>query len=685
MTDIINGKRLAESQEDANKKQKLENEPVVKGLKESDVGITQFINQSIQSGFLGLLKQKYTDFLVNEIDTNGNVVHLEDEGIDLGKSRKEKQFEKRQQERAELQDKTPEEVEQIKEQKRLEALNKPKYELSEENRKELLTLITEEELKNIETLFSTGDNTETTTQFNDKTTRTKLHQLLRQSFQGKLETVTSPENTFRISIAKNSKGGAQRRHPQESINHVDENGVLNYGLGPFKNFLHFTVYKENRETMEVAGTISKFLRIQSKNIRFAGTKDRRGVTCQRFAIFKGKVVRVSQLNKGLKNVVLGGFSYEDHNLDLGDLKGNEFIITIRNVKPLIPGQDVDEVIKSGFSTLKEQGFINYYGMQRFGTFSVSTHIYGIELLKGNWKAAAELLLSEQDVVAPDSAEARSIWAETNNPSLALKKMPPRCTAEHSILKTLVNEPLNDDEEYGSQSYFKSIMAIPRNLRVMYAHAYQSYIWNKVVSKRIELFGTTVVVGDLVINDEIEKPTAEVDENGDVFEEDVASKDFVKVKALTKQDIEAGKYNIFDVVLPSPGFDVVYPTNEQLKQVYIDEMAKDGLNPDDMQRRVKEFSLSGSYRNIMSKPGNLDYEIVNYEDDSVQLVNTDLEILQAKKNGEQLGRTVKQEGGSKKAVILRMQLGVSSYATMALREFMKADTSRFSDNLNVVEQ
>lgn len=685
MADVMNGKRLADGAETVIKKQKLENQPVVKGLQERDVGITQFLNQSTKSGFLGLLKQKYTDFLVNEIDMNGNVVHLEDEGIDLGKSKKERQIEKRQQERAELQDKSPEEVEQIKEQKRLEALNKPKYELSEEHRLELLTLITEEELKNIETLFSTGDNTETKTRFDEKATRTKLHQLLRQAFQGKLETVTSPENTFRISIAKNSKGGAQRRHPQESINHVDENGVVNYGLGAFKNYLHFTVYKENRETMEVAGTIAKFLRIQSKNIRFAGTKDRRGVTCQRFAIFKGKVVRVSQLNKGLKNVVLGGFTYEDHNLDLGDLKGNQFTITIRDVKSLDPDQDVESVIKSGFNTLKEQGFINYYGMQRFGTFSVSTHTYGIELLKGNWKAAAELLLSEQDVVAPDSAEARSIWAETGNPSLALKKMPPRCTAEHSILKTLVNERLNNDEEYGSQSYFKSIMAIPRNLRVMYVHAYQSYIWNKVASKRIELFGTSVVEGDLVINTENDKPQAEVDENGDVFEEDVASNNFVKVRSLTKEDIESGKYTIFDVVLPSPGYDVVYPTNEQLRQVYVDEMSKDGLNPDDMQRRVKEFSLSGSYRNIMSKPGNLEYEIVNYEDDSIQLVRTDLEILQAKKRGEQLDRTIKPEGGSKKAVILKMQLGVSSYATMALREFMKADTSRFGDILNVVEQ
>ncbi|WEJ93197.1 multisubstrate pseudouridine synthase 7 [Yamadazyma tenuis] len=651
----------------------------VKTLKEADVAITQFINTAPNHGFIGLLKQRYSDFLVNEVDLSGNVVHLLDEGIDLGKSKKERQIERRQKERAELQGKSEEEIEQIKEQKKLEADKEPKYELTEENRVNLLNLITEQELKNIEELFSNGGNTETETKFPDKATRTRLHQLLRTSFQGKLDTVTSPENAFRIALEKNSSG--PKRYPQESINHVDENGVINYGLGPFKNYLHFTVYKENRETMEVASTIAKFLRLPAKSIRFSGTKDRRGVTCQKFAINKGKVVRVSQLNKGLKNVVFGGFSYEDNNLNLGDLKGNEFLITIRDVKPIDETQDLGQIIDSGFETLKSKGFINYYGMQRFGTFSTSTHTYGVKLLKGDWKGAAELLLAEQDISAPDSKEARRIWAETSNPSLALKMMPSRFTAEHSILKTLASEKLNEDGEYGDQSYFKSIMAIPRNLRIMYVHAYQSYIWNHVASKRMELFGQNVVEGDLVIA-ENEPVKTEVDENGEVFKEDVAENNFTRARPLTKADIDSGKYSIYDVVLPMPGFDIVYPTNKQLEQVYVEEMGKEGLDPFSMSRRVREFSLSGSYRNLICKPSNVEYKIVKYKEDAEPLVRTDLELLRAKKNGDSLERYINHEEGDKTAIVLKMQLGVSSYATMALREFMKADTSRLGDTLNV---
>ncbi|KAK6465006.1 pseudouridine synthase [Scheffersomyces coipomensis] len=652
-------------------------------IHEDQVGITEFINKQ-GSGFVGSIKQLYTDFQVNEIDINNKVIHLLDEGIDTGKSKKEKRYEKREQERQELDGKTPEEVEAILEDRKAKLEAIPKYELSDEHRSELLTFITEEELKQVEDLFTSGDNVETKSTFPDKQIRGKLHQLFRAAFQSKLETLTSPENTFKIAVARNSTRGAVRQHPQESMHHVDENGVLNYGLGSFKNYLHFTVYKENRETMEIASSISKFLRFPHKAITFAGTKDRRGVTCQKFSIHRGKVIRVNSLNKALKNTVLGGFSYEDAPLKLGDLKGNEFIITIRDIQSIQNNVDVRQVIDTCFNSLKDQGFINYFGMQRFGSFSISTHQLGIHILREEWKEAAELILSEQELVAPASIEARRIWAETSNPSLTLKKLPHFFSAETSILKVLEKEPLDKNEEYGKNSYFKSITAIPKNLRIMYGHAYQSYVWNKVASKRIELFGLELQEGDLVFDDAAAvKP--EEDEEDD-FEEDVLVNKDEKVKPLSKEDIESGKYTIYDVILPTPGYKIVYPSNKQLEQVYIDTMAQDGLDPFKMARKVKDFSLTGSYRNLMSKPQDLSYDIVEYYEEGKPLVRTDLEILRLKKQGEENPTRVipvvkpNEEQTTKLAVVLKMQLGVSSYATMALREFMKADTARWSESM-----
>lgn len=643
-----------------------------KVVQESDVGITTFVNDENRAngGFLGMIKALYSDFQVNEIDTNGQVVHLTDEGIVVPKEEKKPAAEPKPT-TTEGEDKPAATEGEDKpattegEEKPAAKENKDAYTLSDEDRASLLEHITAEELQQIENLFSTGDKMETTLTFDSKQQRTQIHQLMRKAFNGRLETVTLPENTFKICLARKAPKRRGQPHPQESMSHVDENGVHNYGAGPYKPYLHFTVYKENRETMEIALTMSKLLRVSNKTIGFAGTKDRRGVTCQRFSIHRGKVVRVNALNKGLKQTVLGDFRYEDRSLELGDLSGNEFVIAIRDVKPCQPDANIHEVVEKCFNSLKEKGFINYFGLQRFGLFSISTHQLGIHILRLEWKQAAELILSEQEVMAPLSVEARKIWAETRDPKAALAKMPNRFSAEVLVLRQLEKEQVDDNNDYSAQSYFKALMQIPKNLRMMYSHAYQSYVWNVVALKRFELYGLEVKAGDLVYD--TDEPVV-VDED---FEEDVFQSKEPKVKHLTEEDVALGKYTIYDVILPTPGFKIEYPT--ALLQVYKDVMAKDQLDPENMARNVKEFSLTGSYRHVMVKPKNMSYNIVKYKDNTTPLVKTDLEIL---RGGDKDAIRVIESEGDNTAVILKMLLGVSTYATMALREFMKIDTLRF---------
>lgn len=675
---------------------------------EPDVGVTQYVNElNGGSGFFGTIKQRYADFQVFEISLDGSVAHLTDKGVDTGANKRERRAERRQNQSGtttEVENEVKEEakgevsMENGGERKVVDVVNgviqelstkedevpKPKYELSDNHRERLLQFLKPEELQSIEELFSNGGNMETSSKFMDKTSRTQLHQLLRQAFQGKLESFTSGENTFRIALAKADSTTRRNNH----VNHVDESGVVNYGLGPFKNYLHFTVYKENRETMEIASTIIKYLRVPNKTVKYAGTKDRRGVTCQRFSIHKGKVARINSLTKGLNGAVLGLFAYSDRGLGLGDLQGNEFHIAIRDVGLYDDnkGENLEQTIQRSFDSLSQKGFINYFGLQRFGTFSISTHKLGIYLLKENWTNAVELILAEQDRILPESVEARRIWASLKDAAAAAKLMPRRCLAEHSVLNQLAKEK-KVDGAYAANSYFKAIMQIPRNLRLIYVHAYQSYIWNLVVSRRFELFGLEVQEGDLVM---VEEKCAEgkiVTEivDGEEFAEDVAGTTTDRVRPLTKEDLSLGNYTIYDVVLPTPGYDVTYPTNSKLMEVYESVMARDGLDPHKMARRVKEFSLAGLYRLIMTKPTEMSYEIVKYKDAVDPILRTDLEILNHKEEtGEELDRVVRSTDAEvqRTAIVLKMRLGVSSYATMALREFMRADTSRFSANFDV---
>lgn len=67
-----------------------------------------------------------------------------------------------------------------------------------------------------------------------------------------------------------------------------------------------------------------------------------------------------------------------------------------------------------------------------------------------------------------------------------------------------------------------------------------------------------------------------------------------VTVLTEEHIKSGQYTIHDVVLPLPGFDVVYPEND-MKDHYRQIMANDGLDISNMRRKVKDYALSGAYR------------------------------------------------------------------------------------------
>lgn len=59
-------------------------------------------------------------------------------------------------------------------------------------------------------------------------------------------------------------------------------------------------------------------------------------------------------------------------LKLGDLSGNRFTITVREVS-----EKNNELIRAGVDSLRTNGFVNYFGLQRFGTCEEApTHAIG---------------------------------------------------------------------------------------------------------------------------------------------------------------------------------------------------------------------------------------------------------------------------------------------------------------------
>ncbi|OOQ86457.1 pseudouridine synthase TruD/Pus7 [Penicillium brasilianum] len=674
-------------------------------MKEHDVGITEIVTADSE-GFSGILKKRYTDFMVNEITPSGQVVHLQNIRAPFSSTNEEA---------------TPKATEQPAQKEEVtetpEAVTPAEFKVSEEDNALLAEYFGAENATAIINLHQTAMNSprarpselgKVTVVVSDRDLRTKIHQAIRRIFNSQLESSTDSEGNLAITAASNRFKRKAQGH--RGGNPGRTGGRMNWDElgGPY---LHFTIYKENKDTMEVISYIARTMKMNPKTFQFAGTKDRRGVTAQRACVLRVQAERLANMNKSLRNAYLGDFEYRKHGLELGDLGGNEFVITLRDCE--FPGVDMkdpqaavskaSEIVGTSLKNLHDRGYFNYYGLQRFGTFTTRTDTIGVKMLQDDFKGAAEAILhypphvlaaaqegeSSTALISTDDkarAEAIYIFQSTHNVNDALAKLPRKFSAEANIIRHL-GRVKND--------YLGAIMSIPRNLRLIYVHAYQSLVWNFAASERWRLYGDKVVEGDLVIvsehrdKEETDAAAANsgVDEDGEVVilpegeNSSYAAEDaFTRARALTAEEAASGKYSIFDVVLPQPGFDVLYPAN-QMTEFYKKFMGSEqggGLDPFNMRRKNKDTSLSGSYRKIFSRMGpNFSHEVKLYSEDNEQFVQTDLEKL---KGADQRDSAATSQTGDKLAIVLKFQLGSSQYATMALRELSKGLVREYKPDL-----
>ncbi|GFR01775.1 pseudouridylate synthase 7 homolog [Trichonephila clavata] len=555
---------------------------------ENDVGITEYVSNL--PGFNAVVKERYSDFIVNEIDTQGNVVKLTD-------------------------------------------LSKPKnpecdFEVEE-------GLLDDETMKKLKELVA-GEISEVKIEVTDKDkdARKEVHVAIRKMFN-KLESSTIDSDSKKYIVVKKFSRSSNRR------------SQLSVG----GNYLHFVLYKENKDTMDAINAIASFLRVSPKPFSYAGSKDKRGKTSQLVSAHKISPEKLLNINKDFNMVRVGNLVYKNEQLKLGDLLGNRFIIILRQL------EGDSDIIKKAIASLSTKGFINYYGMQRFGTSSVPTHSIGRLLLCLEWEKVIELILTPKPEDDEELHNAKKVWAETKDAKLALKNRRLKSNIEEKLLKGLASVNKKD--------YCNAFNAIPRNMRLMYIHSYQSYIWNKIVSKRIKQYGLKVLKGDLVpkesglLIDDCEDDKEE--SNRKIILENM-------VKVISEDEVE--KYNISDVLLPLPGHSVVLPNNE-IKNWYDDILKEDGMEWNNFDSKIKSLSLSGAYRKIIVIPKDVKWEIIPYDDVTKPLALSDLDILQ------NVSEPVVPESGRYKALKLEFQLPPSAYATMAIREISKQSTCYMS--------
>jgi tRNA pseudouridine13 synthase len=322
------------------------------------------------------------------------------------------------------------------------------------------------------------------------------------------------------------------------------------------------------------------------------------------------------------------------------LEGNRFEVTVRDLKRIqvdsMGGQPASERltrcdhehIEAMVRRIRKHGFINFYGEQRVGSSGSSdeTGVRGFDIgramLQRKYDLAIDLLMTGRSICRSEHGResdrvlrVRQAWKETGGDAKATIKA--FQGGDYMPRERLVLKGLN---RYGKDHPLDALRCLGYNMRMFWINAYQSLIWNKVASIRIQKCGYQVIKGDLY------------------FEKDDINQETVRVA----ESDDTSSVSLSQVVLPLPGYNIRYPNNE------IEEIYKNLLKQDDIifeKEAPAESTAKGSYRRLIVHPSCIDLEV----DDKCTYPG-----MKAK---------------------LTFELPKGCYATMLLRELMITTTTR----------
>ncbi len=166
-------------------------------------------------------------------------------------------------------------------------------------------------------------------------------------------------------------GGELKREPEDFV--VEE--VPAYEPCGRGAFAYLWIEKRDLSSEQLLDVLSERLGIRRGEIGVAGMKDRRAVTRQWVSVPEAAEARLSALEEEPRLAVLR-VSRHTNKLKTGHLRGNRFIVRLRDVVP-------DAVSRAAAiaDRLARTGFPNYFGSQRFGD-GARTLVLGRDLLQG---------------------------------------------------------------------------------------------------------------------------------------------------------------------------------------------------------------------------------------------------------------------------------------------------------------
>ena len=377
------------------------------------------------------------------------------------------------------------------------------------------------------------------------------------------------------------------------------------------------VTSRNWETNRLMRLLSRSLRISRECVGIAGTKDKRAITTQLMS-FKCSI-------GDLDNVDFKDVSFKDpyrarRGISIGDLFGNEFEIRVtESESSKEETQGVLDVVTSEIGRIG--GFPNYFGVQRFGTIRPVTHKVGEAIVRGDIEGAVMTYLSAFSDFEDDATkEARVSMLNPSNWPDVISSIPDSLAFEKMMMDHLIANP--DD-------WAGAITKLPGNLQMMFTHAYQSYLFNMMLSERMSrgLPLNMPVAGDEVIP---------LDSNGIPLHESPVEVTERNIDLVSRQVKMRKAY----VAFPLYGSESRVAKGE-IGEIQSKVLESEGIaNKDFIVPGIPKCNSKGNMRELICPVSNLGHEV--------------------------------EEGGCR----LSFSLPKGNYATCLLREVMKSEMNRY---------
>ena len=388
--------------------------------------------------------------------------------------------------------------------------------------------------------------------------------------------------------------------------------------GSKDKYTTFNLIKINKDTFEAIREISQALKISQNLIHYSGLKDRCSISVQKISL-KGNFIK--QLKKlKIRDLFFRCIEPTKKPVKLGANRGNNFTVVIRNIEDKKNlKKNIDDLIEF----LGKEGFPNYFGLQRFGTYRPNSHIVGRYLLEGNFeKAFDEFVSAKYSTESPQLQSIRSDVKNSNDLERVYETFPKSLSFERSMIKHLIDFPGDHKGCFD---------VIPSDLKNLLISSFQSYIFNKMISLRVKM-------GILLLKP-VKGDTISIldDDNGSI----------TKIKYIygglyDEYLNEAIKLNRATIVVPLIGYKTSLDDFPLMKTLFKEIIKQEHINNDIYKSDLLyEFDFKGSFRAMITKPTGL----------NVELMDDDL-------------------FPNEKKLKLEFSLLKGCYATMLLRELMK---------------